>query len=67
VTLEVKDFLGSAVFLTVCDVTGADAVFTIVGTEVWLIYWSVFAEACLLLSWKGIGTIESSGMANCEI
>lgn len=43
--LEVKCLLGGAEFLTVCHVTGAYAVFTVLGTKVWSIHGSIFAEA----------------------
>jgi hypothetical protein len=35
--LEVKNLLGGAEFLTVCYVTGAYAIFTVLGTKVWSI------------------------------
>jgi hypothetical protein len=52
--LEVKNLLGGAELLTVCYVTGAYAIFTVIGTEIWSIYWSIFTEAGEWLSWMWV-------------
>jgi len=52
--LEVKLLLAGAELLTVCYVTGAYAVFTVIGTKVWSIYGSIFTEAGRWLTWMWI-------------
>jgi len=61
--LEVKNLLGGAEFLTVGYVAGAYAIFTIVGTHIWSIYWRIFTEAGKGLSWMWVAT--ESGLAAC--
>jgi len=57
-SLEVKCLLGFAELKTIGNVTCADAIFTIVGTEIWSIYWFVLAEAGLWSSWMWILSTE---------
>jgi len=62
--LEVKWLLGGAEFLTVCHVTRAYAVFTVIGTKVWSIQGFIFAEAGGCLSWMWVRT--ESGWVACS-